>query len=236
MGGEGWSGGAGRPGASEPVFNLPTVVTAMVAILVAVAVGRMMLSPSADDLLVLTFAFVPDRYVLDGGAPVWPGGYGAMAWTFLTHALLHEGWAHLGFNAAMLAALGKGIHARIGGARLIGLLAFATIGGALGHLAVNWGSPAAMLGASGGVSGLLGALLRFVFRPNWMPAASIGEALGESRVRGVIVALVVMNVALVALGTALFGGGGGNIAWGAHLGGFLAGFLGFSAFDRSMRR
>lgn len=216
----------------EPIFLLPPVITVSVAIPIAIVVLRSFLAPETDGWVLYAFGFVPDRYALDGGGVAYPGGVGALFWTFLTHALLHEGWAHVLINTAMFAALARPISARIGTARFVAFVVFATIAGAFGHLVVAWGSAAPMIGASGTVSGLLGALLRFVFRPPWLASAGIGEALREPRVRGAILALVIMNVVLVFFGSGLVGGEGGGIAWGAHLGGFLAGFLGFGLFER----
>lgn len=215
----------------EPILLLPPVITVSVAIPIALVVLRSFLSPETDGWLVYAFGFVPDRYALDGGGVDYPGGVGALFWTFLTHALLHEGWAHVLINMSMFAALARPIFERIGTARFLALVAFSTIAGAFGHLAVAWGSAAPMIGASGMVSGLLGALLRFVFRPPWLARAGVLEALGEPRVRGVILALVIMNVVLVFFGSGLVGGAGGGIAWGAHLGGFLGGFLCFGLFE-----
>lgn len=231
-----WRGGDDGRRAGEPAFDLPRVVVVTVALPLLVMLARGFLSTSDDVMVLATFAFIPDRYLDLAEAPPYPGGAGAMAWTFLTHALLHEGWAHVGFNAAMIAAIGKAVAVRVGAARFVGLVALATVGGALGHLAVAWGSGEPMIGASGTASGLLGALLRFSFRPPWAPAAGVVESLAEPRVRGIVAALVLINVVMVALGSAPFGGGGGGIAWGAHFGGFLAGFLGFSLFDRPQRR
>ncbi len=220
----------------EPIFMMPPVVTLLIGAMIAVVVIRLFLSPAADQDLVYTFGFVPDRWASDGGGTDYPGGVGALAWTLLTYAFLHEGWAHVLINAAMFAALARPVLDRTGTARFLAFLAAATIGGALGHLAVAWGSDAPMIGASGTVSGLLGALVRFVFRPAWAPTAGIVESLREPRVRGVIAALVLMNVALVFFGTGLVGGEGGSVAWGAHLGGFLVGFLAFSPFEAPRRR
>jgi len=215
----------------EPIFLMPPVVTVLVGVAIAIVVMRAFLSPGADEVFVYTFGFVPARYDALDAAGAWPGGAGALAWTFLTHAFLHEGWSHVLINAAMFAALSGPILARLGTGRFLAFLVFATVGGALGHLAVAWGSDAPMIGASGTVSGLLGALLRFIFSGPRGRTQGIGESLREPRVRGAIAALVLMNVVLVFFGTGLVGGAGGGIAWGAHLGGFLAGFLGLSAFE-----
>lgn len=236
MAGDRNDGEQGRVRHGEPVFLIPTSISVMVAIPLAIVAIRSFLPTQVDVPLDYLFGFVPDRYVLDGGDPIYPGGWGALGWTFLTYAFLHDGWAHVLINSAMFAALARPVLERLGLGRFLAFCALATVAGAAMHLVVEWGSQAPMIGASGTVSGLLGALLRFVFRPSWMPAGGIGESLREPRVRGAIAALVIMNVALVFLGSGPFGGSGGGIAWGAHLGGFLAGFLGFSLFERRRPR
>ena len=225
---DGFPRGDGERG--EPIFLLPRTITIMAAVPLLIVLARSFLSPSEEAWAVLAFAFVPER-LLPGGAEVYPGGAGAVVWTFLTHALLHEGWAHVLINTAMFAAIARAVLPRLGTARFLAFSAFATAAGAAAHLVVEWGSDVPMMGASGLVSGLLGALLRFVFRGPWAPTASILESLGDPRVRGAIGALVLMNLVLVFGGTAMVGGDGGGIAWAAHLGGFLAGFLGFSLFE-----
>lgn len=230
MAADGYDGDRGSVRRGEPVFLLPTAITVMVAIPIAIVAVRSFLPTQYDVPLDYLFGFVPDRYLLDGGAPIYPGGWGALAWTFLTYALLHDGWSHVLLNSAMFAALARPVLDRLGLGRFLALCAVTTVAGAAMHMVVAWGSQVPMIGASGTVSGLLGALLRFVFRPSWAAIPGVGESLREPRVRGAIAALVIMNVVLVFLGSGPFGGSGGSIAWGAHLGGFLAGFLGFSAF------
>ena len=86
--------------ASEPIFNVPPVVATTVAVLVLVQAAQdFVLSESADGALLAWFAFIPARYdptPLVHGA--YPGGLAADAWTFLTYALLHGSWLHVGLN------------------------------------------------------------------------------------------------------------------------------------------
>ncbi|MEN3384044.1 MAG: hypothetical protein V7608_4088, partial [Hyphomicrobiales bacterium] len=68
---------------SEPIFNVPAVVTATLAVLVLAHVIRMwVLTPEQDIELLLMFSFIPARYdatlLAQGGLP---GGLGAEIWT-----------------------------------------------------------------------------------------------------------------------------------------------------------
>lgn len=220
----------------EPVFDLPQPLVLLAAMLIGVQLLRDFLSAQNDFTLMAWFAFIPDRYLLEAGQPAYPGEWGAMVWTFLTHAFLHGSWMHLVFNTVMLVAVGRVVLMRIGSARFFILIALAAVSGAAVHLAVEWGSGAPMIGASGVVFGLLGAVLRFVFVPPWLPIPSTLGALAVPRVRGFLLALVAMNLVLVVFGSAPFGGDGATVAWAAHLGGFLAGWFVFPLLDPAQRR
>ena len=83
----------------EPIFNIPPVIIAVLAVLALVHVVRIYLLNEQQDVeFLLTFAFIPVRYdtsVMLGDA--LPGG-GADIWTFVTYAFIHADWTHLGVN------------------------------------------------------------------------------------------------------------------------------------------
>jgi membrane associated rhomboid family serine protease len=102
-------------------------------------------------------------------------------------------------------------------------------------------SDAPLVGASGAISGMMGAAARFGFRTGrgagrsgfQGPLLTIPEAL---RSRTVITFLAVWFIINLATGLASgIPGVEGAIAWEAHVGGFLAGFLGVRLFDRRWR-
>ena len=97
----------------EPVFNIPSVVIAVLAVLAFIhAVRTLLLSEQQDIEFLLNFAFIPARYdtafVLDGALP----GGGADVWTFVTYALIHADWVHLGVNAVWLLPFGSAVARR----------------------------------------------------------------------------------------------------------------------------
>jgi membrane associated rhomboid family serine protease len=230
----------------EPILNVPAVVTVLLLLLGSVhAVRELLLSPGTDRLLLLTFAFVPARYdpsLLLGG--LLPGGFGAQIWTFFTYALIHSDLTHLGFNAVWLLAFGSPVARRFGAMRFTAFFMVTVAAGALAHLVTHPGERAIMIGASGAISGMMGAAARFAFQPGgsldfWrprgvdpdhIPAAPLTAALRNPRVITFLVVWFGLNL-LFGVGSLPIVGYEQNVAWEAHAGGFIAGLLLFSLFD-----
>ncbi|RKT32359.1 membrane associated rhomboid family serine protease [Roseovarius halotolerans] len=145
----------------------------------------------------------------------WRPNFGAQPWLmFLSYAFLHGGLMHLIVNMITMVSLGGAVINYVGQRRFLAIYVGATIlgGAAFAFLAASGFRP--MVGASGALFGLAGALIvwnsRLILRqrPGWMRAtATIAWPLGI---------LTVLNV-LMYVGT------GGAVAWETHLGGFLAG-------------
>jgi membrane associated rhomboid family serine protease len=217
---------------SVPVFNAPTVVLVTLAALIAIHVGRDVVGEDLDQWVVLATAFIPARYA----GEVLPGGSIAKVTSFLTHAFLHGDFTHLAVNCGWMLAFGSIVARRIGAVRYLLLWAVAAIAGAALFLAMNWALRVPMVGASGAISGLMGAANRFMFQSSYTqsyaPAMPLGELLRDRRARLMIGSWVVLNMLFGLVLGKFFSEGG--IAWEAHLGGFFAGLLLFPLFDRAM--
>jgi membrane associated rhomboid family serine protease len=237
-----------EPKPSEPIFNVPAVVIATVLVLVGVHAFRMFfLSSSQDEQFVLTFAFIPARYFTDGlGSGSLPGGFSADLWTFFTYAFLHANLLHIGVNLAWLIPFGTALARRFDAWRYVAFMMVTAAAGALAHLASYPDAEVPMIGASAAISGAMAAAMRFVFQEHgpletWRDGPRNGEAyrvpalplLATFRDPRVLLFLAVwmgLN-ALFGLGAVSFGEEGQQLAWQAHIGGFLAGLVLFGAFD-----
>jgi membrane associated rhomboid family serine protease len=235
------------PKPSEPVFNVPAVVIATVAVLVGVHLFRMfVLNNSQDELFVLTFAFIPARYFGDGLGGSLPGGFGADLWTFFTYAFLHADLLHIGLNLAWLVPFGTALARRFGPWRYVAFMLVTAGAGALAHLASYPDAEVPMIGASAAISGAMAAAMRFVFQKHgpleaWRDGPGNGEAYRVPAVpllatfrdpRLLLFLAVWMGLnALFGLGAVSFGEEGQQLAWQAHIGGFVAGLVLFGAFD-----
>jgi membrane associated rhomboid family serine protease len=159
-------------------------------------------------------------------------------WTAVTYALLHASWEHVVFNCLWMLTFGAPVMQRMGVLRFFAFFAVTAGLAAIFHAVFNPSDVSVLVGASGAVSGLTAAAMRFAVGPHgfgagpetWhRPAAPLSVALRDRRVLIFIAVWFGINM-LAGLGVPL-GGTDARIAWEAHVGGFLAGLLLFSAFD-----
>ena len=233
----------GHPPERQPIFNIPAVIVGvLVAILGIQAILSFVLSPDAYVKVVVDFAFIPARETAPQTLPLIVPTGASRLWTFVTYALLHGGWAHVGFNALWLAAFGSPLAWRFGATRFLLFSAAGAIAGALFHLAIYPTDATPLVGASAAISAHMAGAARFVFAaggPMWRPAGTAAYRLPAAplttiiRDRRIIVFLGAwfgLNL-LFGIGSISQGIASGAIAWDAHIGGFIAGLLLFPLFD-----
>lgn len=221
------------------MFNVPGSVLAVLALMISVHLVRLGLPEAWDTWVTLALAFIPVRYA--GFAQELPGGEIASVTSFLTHTLVHGDWVHLGLNATWLVAFGGAVANRVGSLRFLLLFGFCATAGAATFLLFNPGLMLPMVGASGAISGLMGATMRFLFTavdgrglaalredPRSAPLMPLMVAITDKRVVLVTVVFLAANI-LAVLGLGSVGESG--IAWEAHIGGYFAGLLTFGFFD-----
>lgn len=189
---------------------LLSIVFAIVGLEVLQVLAGMGLAPKIFErwLVYSAFAF----FDADFERAIHGGGVGAqLVWSTVTHAFLHAGWLHLGLNMAAFLGLGHGIIKAIGLGRFLATFAIAAIAGAL-TLGVLSEVRGPLVGASGAIFGFLAMVTV------WQERALASRRLSRKSIWMRIAGLVAINVVL-ALGL------GGLLAWEAHLGGFVAGWV-----------
>lgn len=220
--------------ARAPILNAPRIVTGLIITFIVIEVGSLFLSDAQYDYMINSFALTPERFAYYG----WRAA-GSLSDTLLafmplvTYAFLHDDLAHLIVNSTAFLIFGTAVARRVGTARFLGLSLTATLGAAIVHLIFHWGVPVPVVGASGAVSGLMGAAFRFILidpkaTPVWPPQRL---PLFSRPVLLCSAVWVVLNVVLGVTGFAPEGFGR-MVAWEAHLGGYFAGLLAIPLFDR----
>lgn len=221
----------------QPVFNLPVSILVFAGLCIAVHALRVwVLDPEIDRSVLINFAFFPIRY----DAQFLTADFASLV-SPLSYSFLHGDWIHLGINMVWLAAFGTPLAWRIGFVRTLILWTITAVGAAGLHLMLYWGDPVPLIGASGSVSGFMGAAARFGFRANRARPRSgfsggrmgIVQALRSPGVLGFLLVWMVVNY---LAGAGFLGiSGDQSIAWEAHIGGLITGYLLVGLIDRPSR-
>lgn len=127
---------------------------------------------------------------------------------------LHAGWFHLAINSVTFAAFAAGMEKRMGARNMLIVFFLSSALACFTQLAASPHSQDPLIGASGGISGLFGAVLVMLKHDNQLQGQRI-------------LPMVILWI-LISVGFGMMGGPNNEqIAWVAHIGGFVAG-LGIS--------
>ncbi|MGO9109126.1 MAG: rhomboid family intramembrane serine protease [Thermoguttaceae bacterium] len=144
--------------------------------------------------------------------------------TMLTYAFLHAGWAHVLCNMWMLAVFGAALEVRIGSPRFAAVYVLCAVFAVLCQGLFHTGPVRPVIGASGAISGVLGCYLALEPRSRVLSLFFLGIVLFVTEVPSLFYAGVWLILQIDGIQTHfLTGPEYRNIAWCAHLGGFVAG-------------
>ncbi len=210
----------------QPILNAPAAIRWLTGITVLVHIVRELLPIAYQRTVLEQFVFEPNRLQPSGGTL---SDLLTTAMTSVSHLFLHADLSHLVMNVAFLLAFGTAVARRMGALQFVALYFLC---GAFAAFFWSWlfpGSNAILLGASGAISGMVGA----VARVSLWPPRNIGTALPFLRRKTVISFVMIWLIFTVAFGIfpLFLPEDAGGIAWEAHIGGFLAGFVLIAFFD-----
>ncbi len=192
----------------QPLINLPPLTKVTMGIFLMVhLVITYALPQTMMEWVYVHLGFVPGRFT--GTMPFEP----LALVTPVTHMFIHGSWLHLIMNSVMMAAFGSGIERWIGTRKMGIFFILCGLCGVAFHFALNINSPYPVIGASGALSGLFAAAIIMLNRGR-------GEMGGRFGILPFIILWIGITVGFGMLGSP----DGNDIAWAAHLGGFLGGF------------
>ena len=150
--------------------------------------------------------------------------------TIFTSMFLHGGLLHVGGNMLFLWIFGNNVEDTIGHARFMLFYLASGVVAAVGQTLITPTSDVPMIGASGAVSGVLGAYLLLFPHATILTLVMLGFFIKVFRIPALIVlgfwiVLQLLNGYLTYSAQALGRGETGGIAWFAHIGGFLGGIV-----------
>jgi membrane associated rhomboid family serine protease len=202
----------------NPRRSYPFTNTSLILCNVAVFIYELALPPAVFKHFLLSNATIPAHLV------AWTSGHGhadAAVLPLLTSMFLHAGFAHILGNMLFLWIFGDNVEDYFGHFGYLFFYLACGIGSGLLHVLFNLNSTLPALGASGAISGVMGAYL--VLYP-------------RSQILTLVFIFLVPIPAVLILGywfliqfvegvTSLGAVASGGVAWWAHVGGFLLGML-----------
>ena len=159
-----------------------------------------------------TFGLIP-VHLIESPISTYPTIYSSM--------FLHSGIGHLAGNMLYLWIFGNNIEDVLGKFRFILFYFVCGTIAALGHIATDMNSQIPMVGASGAISGILGAYLILFPFARIKTFIFLGFFWTIARIPAIV--LLLFWIGLQIWNSASTGTGG--TAWFAHIGGFIAGVL-----------
>ncbi len=168
---------------------------------------------NGGDAFIMKWAFVPSRFLADPIGDIL---------TLFSSMFMHAGWLHLGGNMLYLWIFGDNVEDRFGHARFVIFYLLCGLGATFAQLAFSLGSNIPNLGASGAIAGVLGAYILM------FPQGRVRVLLGRGIVHMPALIVIGLWIALqlfIGIGSISNTADTGGVAYMAHIGGFVAGFV-----------
>jgi membrane associated rhomboid family serine protease len=151
---------------------------------------------------------------------------GSAWYTLITSVFLHGGWFHLIGNMLFLWIFGNNVEDSMGWGRFVVFYLLCGVLAALAQILMQRGSPVPMVGASGAISGVMGAYLILYPRVRVHVFVFLGIFITRVTVPAYVMLIYWAFLQVVGSLPTLAGSGfGGGVAFLAHLGGFVAGLV-----------
>lgn len=218
----------------NPRTTVPVITFVLIGANILVFLYQLSLSPHAAERFIMTYGVVPRNLQLAFGTGNTSLSDALLP--FFTSMFLHGGWLHIIGNMWFLWIFGPDVEEQLGHAWYLGFYLLCGIGSGIAQAAFSWGTRVPAIGASGAISGVLGAFILFYPASRILTLVPLFIIWFTTRLPAwLFIALwfvVQFFSGVSSLGSSAAANGG--VAWWAHIGGFLLGIA--LAFPKRPRR
>jgi len=213
----------------NPTSTAPILTVALIAANVLVFFYQVSLGPEAREVLVYQFGTIPAAVT---GSRALPEALAVIPPIFsvFTSMFLHGGWLHLIGNMLYLWIFGNNIEDAMGHVRYLIFYLLCGVAASFSHILSDAQSVIPSIGASGAISGVLGAYLLLYPRARVLVLVPLGFFTQLMHIPASIVLGIWFLLQL--LSSAVSNSQGGGVAWWAHIGGFVAGMILVALFKK----
>jgi membrane associated rhomboid family serine protease len=209
----------------NPTERFSVVTAFFIVVNIAVFIYELLLGAGARETFVSSFALIPQRLFSQTTAGTVP-----VEATLFTSMFMHGGFLHIAGNMLYLWIFGNNVEDSMGRMRFVLFYFLCGFIAAYSHALANASSLVPMIGASGAISGVLGAYLMLYPRARVLTLVVFGFYVRTAELPAMFVLgfwfVLQFLSALVSAGT------GEGVAWYAHVGGFVAGMAFIGLFKR----
>ncbi|MCX5754377.1 MAG: rhomboid family intramembrane serine protease [Candidatus Krumholzibacteria bacterium] len=216
----------------NPTHRRPVATYTLIAANVAVFIYQISLGSRLGSAFVASYGATPFEIThmtdlvgqVKAGLPLlhFPGTHPIFL-TLLTSMFIHGGFAHLGGNMLFLWIFGNNVEDLLGPVRFVLFYLLCGLAAHALHIASNPSSMVPTVGASGAISGVLGAYLVAFPRARVLTLVFLGFFIRMAVLPAFVIIIYWFVIQFVLALASLGGTGEGGVAWFAHVGGFLAG-------------
>ncbi|MGI9228798.1 MAG: rhomboid family intramembrane serine protease [Gammaproteobacteria bacterium] len=200
-----------------PLLTIAFIVACVLAFFWQASVG-----PQGNEMIIYALGVIPavllDKVALPPELAVLPP-----VATIFTSMFLHGGFMHLAGNMLYLWIFGNNVEDAMGHRRFVIFYLICGVVAVFGQVAQNPDSQIPMIGASGAISGVLGAYLLLYPHARVLVLIPLGFFMQMVRIPASWVLIFWFVWQLIS--SAMDSGEGGGVAWFAHIGGFIAGMV-----------
>ncbi|HYK91778.1 MAG TPA: rhomboid family intramembrane serine protease [Acidobacteriota bacterium] len=214
----------------NPTSSFPIVTIALIVANSLVFLYQVSLGPRAGQLFIYEYGAIPSVVV---GTDTLPARLATIppVLSLFTNMFLHGGWMHLIGNMWYLWIFGDNIEEAMGRIRYLAFYLIAGFLASVSHVLSNIASTIPSIGASGAISGVLGAYLLLYPRARVLTLIFLGWFIRMVYIPAGFV-LGFWFILQLLSGSMSEGRDAGGVAFWAHVGGFIAGILLVGLFKR----
>ena len=211
----------------SPRRSVPLMTILLIIANVLVFFYQIGLTPRAGDAFIMTYGLVPAKIQMAlAGSPHVAMGDALVP--LFTCMFLHGGWLHILGNMWFLWIFGGNVEDRLGPLTFLLLYLVCGIASGITQAVFSWGSHIPSVGASGAISGVLGAYIVFFPYARILTLVPLFIFFFTARIPAMIfIGLWFVVQFLSGVGTlgATGAAASGGVAWWAHIGGFVLGVV-----------
>jgi len=212
----------------NPTRTVPFVTVTLIVLNVAVFLYEFSLPKQYAEAFIAAHGMIPDHITREPSAPIYA--------TIFSSMFLHGGWLHLIGNMLYLWIFGNNIEDSVGHFKFIVFYLLAGIAASLTHVVVDPRSAIPAVGASGAISGVLGAYLLLFPRARVLTIIPLWIFIRSIYLPAWVLLLFWFGLQLFSGVASLGVGDQGGVAWWAHVGGFILGAVLVAGERAKLRR